>query len=216
MRDRRRRASILERRTGRFTMIVEDVMTRDVISVPPTTLLKEVARLLTEHGISGVPVEEHGKVVGVVSETDIVKERGRRKWWLRRNPRLHARTAGDAMTSPAITIQGRCSISSAAALMSDHRVNRLPVVDDRGLAGIVTRADLVRAFARPDEDIRQDVVKTLRNLWVSPQTIRVEVRRGEVTLRGTVTMPKIVRKVPAAIERVPGVVSVKSELVEAG
>jgi CBS domain-containing protein len=197
-------------------MIVDDVMTRDVISVPPNTLLKEVARLLTEHGISGVPVEEHGKVVGVVSEADIVsKERGRRKWWLRRNSRLHARTAGDAMTSPAITIQGRRSISSAAALMSDHDVNRLPVVDDRALVGIVTRADLVRAFARPDEDIRQDVVKTLRNLWVSPQTVRVEVRSGEVTLRGAVTLPKIVKRVPAAIERVPGVVSVKSELVEA-
>lgn len=197
-------------------MIVDDVMTRDVISVPPNTLLKEVARLLIERGISGVPVEEDGKVLGVVSEADIVsKERGRRKWWLRPNPRLHARTAGDAMTSPAITIQGRRSISSAAALMSDHGVNRLPVVDDRGLVGIVTRADLVRAFARPDEDIRQDVVKTLRSLWVSPQTVRVEVRRGEVTLRGAVTLPKIVKRVPAAIERVPGVVSVKSELVEA-
>lgn len=198
-------------------MIVDDVMTRDVISVPTNTLLREVASLLIEHGISGVPVKEHGEVVGVVSETDIVsKERGRPKWWLRRNPKLHARTAGDAMTSPAITIKGRCSISSAAALMSDHQINRLPVVDDRGLVGIVTRADLVRAFARPDEDIRQDVVRTLRDLWVSPHTIRVDVDRGEVILRGTVTMPKIVRKVPAAIERVPGVVSVKSELVEAG
>lgn len=198
-------------------MIVEDIMTKDVISVPPNTLLKEVANIMIEHGIAGVPVEEHGTVVGVVSETDIVsKESGRRNSRFRRNARLGARTAGEAMTSPAITIEARCPISTAAGIMSEHRVNRLPVVDDRGLVGIVTRADLVRAFARPDEDIRQDVLQTLRNLWVSPEAVQVGVRRGEVTLRGTVTIPKIVKHVPAEIERVPGVVSVQSDLVEAG
>jgi CBS domain-containing protein len=93
-------------------------------------------------------------------------------------------------------------------------VNRLPVVDGRGLVGIVTRADLVRAFARPDEEIRDDVVHTLRHLWVSPEAVDVVVHRGEVTLRGTVGIPDLAKKVPPAIEKLPGVVSVTSELVD--
>ena len=200
-------------------MIVDDVMTKDVISVPPDMPLKEVAKLLTEHGISGVPVVDGGRVVGVVSETDIVaKESGDRKFGFlgrRSNGRVvQARTAGEAMTSPAVTVQGRAAIAAAATLMIEHEVNRLPVVDDRGFVGIVTRADLVHAFSRPDEDIRADVVHTLRNLWVSPENVEVGVDGGEVVLRGTVTIPKIVKSVPAAIAAVPGVVSVRSELIE--
>ena len=98
--------------------------------------------------------------------------------------------------------------------MTERGVNRLPVVDGRGLVGIVTRADLVRAFARPDDEIREDVLHTLRHMWISPHNVEVEVHRGEVTLRGTVDIPKLAEKVPPEIEAVPGVVSVTSELVD--
>jgi CBS domain-containing protein len=197
-------------------MIVDDVMTKEVITVPPSLLLKDVAQLMTEHAVSGLPVVEDGNVIGVVSEADILeKQRGPGEGRLHRNRKFRARTAGDAMTTPAITVLGRSTLPAAAALMGDRGVNRLPVIDGRGLVGIVTRADLVRAFARPDEDIRQDIIHTLKHLWVSPQTVDVAVQHGEVTLRGTVTLPRLAKKVPAAIEEVPGVVSVKSELVEA-
>lgn len=196
-------------------MIVDDVMTRDVATVPPNLLLKDVARLMTERGISGLPVVEDGKVIGVISEADILqKQRGPGEGRFHRNGKFHARTVADAMTSPAITVLGRSTLPAAATVMSDRGVNRLPVVDGRGLAGIVTRADLVRAFARPDDEIREDVVHTLRHLWVSLETVDVEVHRGEVTLRGTAGIPTLAKKVPAAIESLPGVVSVTSELVE--
>jgi CBS domain-containing protein len=197
-------------------MIVDDVMTTDVITVPPSLLLKDAAQLMTEHRISGLPVVEQEEVVGVISEADILeKQRGPGEGRFHRNEKFHARTVGDAMTSPAITILGRSSLAAAAALMSGRGINRLPVVDGRGLVGIVTRADLVQAFARPDEDIRLDIEQTLKQLWVTPSTVQVEVHRGEVTLRGTVSIPKLAKNVPAAIEQVPGVVSVRSELVDA-
>jgi CBS domain-containing protein len=155
-------------------MIVDDVMTEDVITVLPSLLLKDAARLMGEHGISGFPVVEDGQVIGVVSEGDILeKQRGPGEGRLHRNRKFSARTVADAMTSPAITVLGRSTLPAVAALMSDRGVNRLPVVDGRGLVGIVTRADLVRAFARSDEEIRQDVMHTLKQLWVSRETVAV-------------------------------------------
>jgi CBS domain-containing protein len=139
---------------------VEQLMTAPVVTVPANRSLKEVALLLVEHRISGVPVVEDGTVLGVVSEGDIVaKERGATTpapdgllAWLFGNDeeitaKLAARTAADAMSSPTVTIETWRSAATAAALMTDRGVNRLPVVDRGRLVGIVTRADLVRAFA---------------------------------------------------------------------
>jgi CBS domain-containing protein len=163
-------------------MKVKELMSPDVITVEPETLLKDAAALLAEHHISGVPVvDERGVVLGVLSEADIlVKERGPEPrheglvgWLLGGGvadaAKLAARTAGDAMTSPAITIRTRSRISEAARLLTAKGIKRLPVVNPDGiLVGIVTRADLVRAFARTDaeieREIRDDVVT--RTLWL--------------------------------------------------
>lgn len=208
-------------------MRVEDLMTRDVRTVAPDTPLKEVARVLSELGVSGVPVVEGGIVVGVVSEADIlVKERGS-------NPglkgltgllfdetadigrKLHARTAGEAMSSPAVTIGPLRPAAQAAAMMIDRLVNRLPVVtDDGALVGIVTRADLVRAFARSDEDvareIREDVL--LHTLWIEPEAVNVEVEAGEVVLSGHVESEADAELITRLARLVPGVVGVVSRV----
>ena len=114
-------------------MIVDDVMTRDVATVPPNLLLKDVARLMTERGISGLPVVEDGKVIGVISEADILqKQRGPGEGRFHRNGKFHARTVADAMTSPAITVLGRSTLPAAATVMSDRGVNRLPWSTDAG------------------------------------------------------------------------------------
>ena len=163
-------------------MKVEDVMTRTVVTVAPQTSLKDVAALLSEHGISGVPVcDTNGRLLGVVSEADIVrKEEGRpaereRFWWLHAPDdesvaKIAARTAGEAMTSPAITIEPGRPVSEVARLMVERRVNRLPVVAGEELVGIVTRADLVRAFRRSDEEIKREITEDVivRTLWMSP------------------------------------------------
>ncbi len=208
-------------------MKVEDVMTRDVKTVERGTTLKEAAVLLAELHVSGLPVVENGRVVGVVSEADILfKGRAGKPEDIgliglllelenvNVDAKLHARTAGEAMTAPALTIGPRRPLAEAAASMLDHRISRLPVVDDGTLVGIVTRADLVRAFIRPDEDIareiRDDVI--VRSLWISPEDIDVEVEDGEVTISGTADTKADAELIPSFAERVPGVVSVASTL----
>jgi CBS domain-containing protein len=208
-------------------MKVETVMTKDVLVVERATPLREVARLLAEHTISGLPVVEDGQVVGVVSEADILaKERGAPEKRPRMvavlldgrlydDTRLEATTAGDAMSAPAVTIGPRADVSQAAARMLDGHVNRLPVVARDGtLLGIVTRADLVRAFVRSDAEIarevKQDVV--LRLLWISPDAVEVAVEDGVVHLTGTVENRETALMLPRFTQRVPGVVSVVSEI----
>src|SRR4051812_6842682 len=124
---------------------VRDLMTPEVVTVRPTTPIKDAARSLVEHRISGVPVvDDDGHVIGVVSEGDlIVKEQGTDSVERRPLARIFgdsastraqlvkalALTAGDAMTAPAITIAPDASVAEAAAIMTRSRINRLPVVD---------------------------------------------------------------------------------------
>lgn len=209
-------------------MRVDELMTRRVSVVSPETTLKEVAALLVERRISGVPVcDRDGKVVGVVSERDLLyKELGREERgggplaWFATGPaaaaaKANARTAGDTMTSPAVTIEASRRAGAAARLMIDRNVNRLPVVDRRGeLVGIISRADLVRAFSRGDREIRREIEDDVlrRSLWVPPETVLVEVDCGEVTLAGTVETRSLAEILPHLVEHVPGVVGVTARL----
>ena len=209
-------------------MKIRQLMTRHVVTVTPGTTLKEVARLLTRRGVSGVPVvDADGAVLGVVSEADVlVKTRGPQApptgvfAWLAdaRDPaadaKVAARTAAEAMTSPALTIGPERPASAAARLMIEHGVNRLPVVKDGRLVGIVTRADLVRAFTRPDDElareIRADVVE--RAMWLSRDQVDVTVVDGEVALAGDVETQVDAEVLELLTARVPGVVAVSSRV----
>jgi len=202
-------------------------MTRDVVSVTPETPLKDVAAVLVARGISGLPVcDADGAVVGVLSEADLLVKQGGSPErsgglfaWLVETAsapdlaKLRARTAGEAMTAPAITVPAGSSVSEAARTMVSLGVNRLPVVEDGRLVGIVSRADLVRLFTRSDEeiarDIRQDVVK---RLWIAPERIEVEVEQGEVVLRGEADTEVEAELILKRIPLVAGVVGVRSEL----
>jgi len=209
---------------------VRDVITRSVLSVGPGTPLKDVARLLIEHGISGLPVvDQAGRVMGVISEGDLlVKEQSREAFHHRPLARIFgeseetrqllakadARTAGDAMTSPAITIDAARSVNAAAAVMVERRVNRLPVTEDDRLVGIVTRADVVRTFVRTDEElaelIRRDVL--LRSLWEDPAAFSVSVINGVATIRGRVERRSSAAIIERMVEMQPGIVGVTAEI----
>jgi CBS domain-containing protein len=205
-------------------MRVRDVMTTDVTTVQPSTSLKDVAAILAERRISGLPVvDSSGAVVGVVSESDIVEKEAAAqpgRGLLQRfragdgRAKVAARTAGEAMTSPALTIGADRPLTEAAALMVERRVKRLPVVTGEQLTGIVTRADLVRAFVRTDDEIlreiREDVV--LGTFAVPPENLHVEVSGGEVTLGGEVETREVAGLIEAFVRRVPGVVGVRSHL----
>ena len=210
-------------------MKIKDVMTEDVLTVPTGKSLKETAKLLADTGISGLPVtDDDGNVVGVISEGDILfkerspeRRRGGSFAWLffpemvENEAKLDARTAGEAMSSPAITIGPDRPVGEAAARMLDDAVNRLPVVDADGkLLGIVTRADLVRAFTRSDSEIEMEIRKELisRTFWLQPGDLDVQVRDGEVTVAGEVDTKSDADLLPELIAQVPGVVSVDSKL----
>jgi CBS-domain-containing membrane protein len=127
---------------------------------------------------------------------------------------VEARTAGEAMTAPAITIEASRSAHAAAGLMIDRRVNRLPVTDGGELVGIVTRADLVRSFVRSDEQlvqaIRDDVLR--KALWIDPVQFTVEVADGVAAIRGSVDRRSTAAMVAHMVEMVPGVVAVNADI----
>ncbi len=210
-------------------MKINEVMTEDVLTVPTGKTLKKTAQLLADTGISGMPVvDDDGNLVGVISEADILfkerspeRRRGGSFAWLffpdllENEAKLDARTAGEAMSAPPVTIGPDRPVGEAAARMLDEGVNRLPVVDDDGkLIGIVTRADLVRAFTRSDGEIETEIRKELigRTFWLEPADLNVRVQDGEVAIAGEVETKSDAELLPELIGQVPGVVSVDSKL----
>lgn len=210
-------------------MKITELMSTDVVTVAPDASLKDVARLLVEHRISGVPVvDAEGRVQGVVSEADILaKTRGeapeRSLMYATLHPaelleqtmKVSARRADEAMTAPAVTLSDQADVAAASALMLDRDIARLPVVDVKGrLVGIVTRADVVRAFLRGDDEISEEIREELllKQLWIAPDTVQVEVRDGVVVLTGEVETWSSAELVARLAKRVPGVVDVRSRV----
>ena len=206
--------------------LVSSVMTVRPVVATETTGFKEIAGLLAEYRISALPVvDEVGRLVGVVSEADLLL-----KETLARSQRHHllesdrqrrelakagAVLASDLMTSPAVAIGPSELISAAARLMHDRRLKRLPVVDDDGnLIGIVTRSDLLRVFLRPDSLIREDVVEGVigRTLWMDPNSIEVRVTDGVVELDGQVDTKSDIRVLCHLVGGLDGVVAVVARL----
>jgi CBS domain-containing protein len=212
-------------------MKVADVMTSPVFTVRRDTPLKDVARLLIDNGVSGVPVvNDDGTVAGVVSEADfLVKEQGAGEIRHRRLARLlgespearhqievvRAHTAGEAMSAPAVTIAASHAIREAAAVMTGQHINRLPVTDDAGrIVGIVTRADLLRAYVRTDEDLVRTICDDvlLRVLWIDPAGFEVSVVNGEATISGHTERRSTAEIIEETVRMVPGIVEVHAEI----
>jgi CBS domain-containing protein len=175
---------------------VSDVMATSVVTVDRSTPYKEIARLLAEHRISGMPVLKMGReVAGVVTEADLLAAEARTARRLRSAGRRHllpraerhpALTAAVLMSEPAITIGPHVTVHAAARLMSTRHVRLLPVVDEHSrLIGVVSRRDLLAVFLRPDEDIAADVRQVLDEiLHAEPGEAEVTVRDGIATLTG--------------------------------
>lgn len=213
--------------SGSGDVTVRDVMTDGdhVVTISPDTTLKRVAALMVEHSISGLPVvDADNRVLGVVSEGDIVTgEAGgtgpdamivRARALADPSAVAIPRTAGEAMSAPAVTIQPDQSVTAAARRITDRGVNRLPVVDgDARLVGIVARADIVTAFARTDSEIADGVREVLRgSLGLGPDAVQVAVVEGEVHLSGVVDSEMNAKLAAFFASGLPGVVNVRSEV----
>ncbi|MET9725937.1 CBS domain-containing protein [Streptomyces zaomyceticus] len=183
-------------------MKVGGLMTDEVVSAIPAASFREVAKMLAEHDISGVPVvDEDDHVIGVVSESDLLAR--------------HELTARELMNTPAVTIHAEETVADAARLMVRRGVERLPVVDEEErLVGIVTRRDLLCVYLRPDAEIRrrirEDVLTDAMDL--PADVVDVHVLDGVVTLGGRVRRRSQALMLIGLAESVDGVVAVVDRL----
>ncbi len=205
---------------------VQDVMTRRVVVVHDSTPFKEIVRRMQEFRVSALPVvDEGGRLVGIVSEGDLILKEDPN---LAREPRPFERrhrriarekaaglVAAQLMTSPVVTVGPDASLGEAARLMHRHLVKRLPVVGpDRTVLGIVSRADLLKVFLRHDADIAREVSEDIirRTLWIDPTTIQVTVREGVVSLEGQIERRSLIDVLVGLVQELEGVVGVESRL----
>jgi CBS domain-containing protein len=209
-----------------MTTRVADVMTTEVAVVPEAARYKEIVAILRRHGVSSVPVlDRRGRVVGVVSEADLLDRHTTRElpsgtirlaWKLRQWSRAAAATAADLMTTPAVTISPDAPVAEAARLMEGRRLRRLPVTDARGrLAGVISRADVLGVGERPDEHIRHDVMTKViaGRFGLNPRTFDVTVNSGLVTIAGCLDDQPTAIRLIGAVWQVEGVCGVRDRLL---
>ncbi len=205
--------------------VVRDVMTRQVVSVREDASFKEMAAMLRRTRISAFPViDSADRVIGVVSEADLlVKEAVQATGTsfiaalrhIREEDKASGVTAVALMTRPAITIGPDAPVAEAARIMYDRRVKRLPVVDAVGrLLGIVSRADVLAVFSRPDEEIRDEIVHRVLPAVVVGKSadFDVTVRDGIVTISGPPLDEQARHALLDAARHVQGVVAVRDRL----
>jgi CBS domain-containing protein len=201
-------------------------MITKVVTASPSTPFKRLVQLLAVNRIGGVPVvDEDGRVLGVVSEGDLLlkqeyprdHEPGLAARLLHHadQARAHGTVARDFMSSPATTIGEDATLGQAARLMDARHIKRLPVVDEPGrLVGIVSRADLLRVFLRSDAEIKAEILTGVirRKMAMDPGRFFVDVDRGVVTLEGSCERRGLIPTLVQLIYGVDGVVHVDERL----
>jgi CBS domain-containing protein len=219
-------------------LVAADVMTTDVITVSPETTVRDIAVLLHTKRISGVPVvDAAGKILGIVTEGDLVQQEAvagehRRSWWLtlfddatnlaRDYAKAHGRIARDVMTSSVISVAPAATLPEIATTLERHRIKRVPVIKDKKLVGIISRSNLLQALAtadvsrqsaQNDRAIREQLLAELQKQpWVHMALKNIVVQDGVVSLWGMVSTDDERRALRIAAENVPGVKRVEDQL----
>lgn len=222
-------------------MFARDIMTTPVVTIRSAATVKELADLLLASHISGVPVvDKNGKVVGMVSEGDLIRraELGTARqtpWWLRLIAgreseaadfiQARASKVSEIMRSDIIAVTPQTTLSEVARILEENDVKRVPVIENDTLVGIVSRANLIRAFAtfehrvglgieRSDEDIRKQVEGGLaRQSWMRGIIVNCLVEGGVANLWGFVPNETLRTAIRVAAESTPGVKAVNDHLV---
>jgi CBS domain-containing protein len=221
-------------------MIAADVMTRNVISVPPDATVADAVELMLGRGISGLlVVDASGMLAGIVTEGDLLRRdelgtQRRRSWWLRliASPgrqaadftRAHGRKVADVMTRDVLSVAADAPLTDIVALMEEHRVKGVPVLDGVRVVGVVSRADLLRALSvaarerhetvADDRTIREHILDTLAHeSWAPRTTLNVTVVNSVADLWGTISNDQERRAICVMAENAPGVTKVIDHLV---
>jgi CBS domain-containing protein len=208
-------------------MQASDVMTSPVVTVTPDTDVRETAKTLLAHRISAVPVVEGGKLVGIVSEGDLMRraESGTERqpsWWLswlsdteaqtRSYVKSHSRRVADVMTTRVLTVAEDTPVEDIAQLLERKRIKRVPVVRDGAVVGIVSRADLLHgliagrgaAASVDDRSIKAAVLKGFADAGISQSLLNVVVSGGTVHVWGIADSAEQVEAIRVAAESAPG------------
>ena len=207
---------------------VADVMTTQVVAVRADASFKEIVAMLGGLRVSAFPVlDDDNKVIGVVSETDLLPKEalqagyeGHRGWRSARRHRAELAkapgvTAADLMSRPAVTAGPYDLVSHAAHVMYDHRVTCLPVVGAGGrLVGIISRSDVLSVFSRPDEEIRRTIIDKIiiGEFRADPALITVTVTNGIVTLDSAPETAVTGHKIAGEVRHMEGVVAVRERV----
>ena len=218
-------------------MQARDVMTHNVVTASPHTSVSEIARRLFEHRISAVPVvEADGRVVGIVSEGDLMRQpetgAGQQpSWWLRLFApseekahvylRAHGRHAHEVMTRDLVTAAEDTPLQEVAKLLEKHRIKRVPVLRDGKLVGIVSRANLIQSLATRgrshlppagDRQLREQVRNAIMATGAQSELVSVVVANGVVHLFGTTYSKSERDALRVAAEGVSGVKRVQNDV----
>jgi CBS domain-containing protein len=195
-------------------MRAKDIMTTPVITVAPTTPLKDVANTLIHRQINAVPVvNEANELIGMVSEADLVElettpDPRSQVLPLRHRNKPFPRTAGEVMTTKVVALPEEADTSQIARLMLEKRIRQIPIVSGTHVTGIVARRDLLKVLARSDTEIRYEVLDLLEDEILMLGRFGAEVSGGVVTLRGSTDRPG--RRLAELLTRsVPGVLEVE-------
>ncbi|WP_414170635.1 CBS domain-containing protein [Streptoverticillium reticulum] len=205
---------------------VDELMTRKVVRVRPDTPFKEIVRELAENDVTAVPVvARDGRVVGVVSEADLMRKAADQpdpfgrplvpnlEAWER--AKAEGARAEELMSAPPVCARPEWNVVETARLMSVQGVKRLPVVDETDrLVGIISRADILRVFLREDTAIREEIHRDLlqKTLGLTPSAVTAEVSEGQVSLTGTVEARSMIPVIERLCRSVDGVVAVHERL----
>jgi CBS domain-containing protein len=204
---------------------VEQFMTRMVAVVGAHAPFKAIVEVMCDNRVSAVPVvDEDGALVGIVTEEDLLLKEGRLQddFRLLESPRRRRERhkadglfAADLMTFPVVTVRPQASLAEAARRMHERHVKRLPVVDEAGhLVGIVSRADLLRVFVRPDPFLEREVREDVIDRYFADQAdaVNATVDEGIVRLTGTIERGSQMDVLLGLLRGIDGLVGIKNDL----
>ncbi|MEU2159211.1 CBS domain-containing protein [Streptomyces sp. NPDC019396] len=202
---------------------VGEVMTRTAVAVGRQATYKEIVALMEQWKVSALPVlEGDGRVIGVVSEADLLPKEEHRLDDPAQTPGVRDRAlkargvvADELMSSPAVTVHADATLAEAARIMARRLVKRLPVVDGVGvLEGVISRSDLLKVFLRTDEDIAEEIRRSVFADLPAAAGVYASVDDGVVTLRGVLPDRALVPLLARAVRAVEGVVDVRIDMYE--
>jgi len=212
-------------------LLARDIMTSPVLTARPETTVRDLAALMTTHHISGIPiVTAEQELVGIVTEGDLLYKEVLPKpaeppFIVRRLPiravvtaEEHVRKAEgvrayELMTTPVMTVTETATVHEIAGVMVKHGINRVPVMRAGRLAGIVSRADVLKAFRRSDAELTEAIRESLiHDLWIDMAKVTVEVREGIVYLDGVVDRKSEMDLAEKWAAMADGVVEVRNRL----